>query len=83
MQPILSNVQEGPSKGGNEFIDVDEALGYEFPELPSSYDERDLWRSTPSASAPVAAIPSTKKSCSWCTRWPKAMAASWPCPPSA
>ena len=29
-------------KGGNEFIDVDEALGYELPELESSYDERDL-----------------------------------------
>ena len=29
-------------KGGNEFIDVDQALGYELPELESSYDERDL-----------------------------------------
>ena len=42
MQPILGNAQAGPSKGGNQFIDVDEALGYEFPELTSSYDERDL-----------------------------------------
>jgi 3-hydroxyacyl-CoA dehydrogenase/3a,7a,12a-trihydroxy-5b-cholest-24-enoyl-CoA hydratase len=30
------------SKGGNEFIDVDQALGFELPELTSSYDERDL-----------------------------------------
>jgi 3-hydroxyacyl-CoA dehydrogenase/3a,7a,12a-trihydroxy-5b-cholest-24-enoyl-CoA hydratase len=41
MQPILGNLQS-KSKGGNEFIDVDEALGYEFPPLTSSYDERDL-----------------------------------------
>jgi len=27
---------------GNEFIDVDAALGYQFPETTSSYDERDL-----------------------------------------
>lgn len=40
--PIMDNVQAGPSKGGNQFIDVDEALGYEFPEQHSSYDERDL-----------------------------------------
>ena len=42
MQPILANVQAGASKGGNQFIDVDEALGYEYPETTSSYDERDL-----------------------------------------
>ncbi|MFI5303017.1 MAG: SDR family NAD(P)-dependent oxidoreductase, partial [Polyangiales bacterium] len=42
MGPILANVQAGPSKGGNEFIDVDEALGFEFPEQRSSYDEKDL-----------------------------------------
>ncbi|MGZ3448072.1 MAG: SDR family NAD(P)-dependent oxidoreductase [Polyangiales bacterium] len=40
MQPILANIQN-PSKGGNEFIDLDEALGYEFPTVESSYDERD------------------------------------------
>lgn len=41
----LSTVMENlssKSKGGNEFIDVDQALGYELPELESSYDERDL-----------------------------------------
>jgi hypothetical protein len=33
----------GPSKGGNDLIDVDAALGYEFPDgSASSYDERDL-----------------------------------------
>ncbi|MBL9107402.1 MAG: SDR family NAD(P)-dependent oxidoreductase [Myxococcales bacterium] len=42
LQPVLDNVQAGPSKGGNEFIDVDQALGYEFPKLSTSYDERDL-----------------------------------------
>jgi 3-hydroxyacyl-CoA dehydrogenase/3a,7a,12a-trihydroxy-5b-cholest-24-enoyl-CoA hydratase len=42
MQPVLSNVQAGPSKGGNDLIDVDAALGYEFPPMSSSYEERDL-----------------------------------------
>lgn len=42
MAPIMANVQAGTSKGGNEFIDVDQALGYELPEVKSSYDERDL-----------------------------------------
>tara|TARA_R110002073_G_scaffold177151_3_gene335001 strand:+ start:35886 stop:38915 length:3030 start_codon:yes stop_codon:yes gene_type:complete len=42
MQPIMSNISKGESKGGNEFIDVDEALGYEFAPSKSSYDERDL-----------------------------------------
>ncbi|MEO7113338.1 MAG: SDR family NAD(P)-dependent oxidoreductase [Polyangiaceae bacterium] len=42
MAPIMANVQAGPSKGGNEFIDVDLALGYEMPEQTSKYDERDL-----------------------------------------
>ena len=41
MQPILANLGK-KSRGGNEFIDVDEALGYEFPPVSSSYDERDL-----------------------------------------
>ena len=40
--PIMDNIQAGPSKGGNEFIDVDAALGYEFPAVTDSYDERDL-----------------------------------------
>ena len=39
--PVLSNL-ETRSKGGNEFIDVDQALGYELPELETKYDERDL-----------------------------------------
>src|SRR5204862_3419256 len=42
MQPIMENVEAGPSKGGNEFIDVDAALGYKYPEFTSSYDERDV-----------------------------------------
>jgi 3-hydroxyacyl-CoA dehydrogenase/3a,7a,12a-trihydroxy-5b-cholest-24-enoyl-CoA hydratase len=41
MQPILGNLQS-KSLGGNEFIDVDTALGYEFPPQTSSYDEKDL-----------------------------------------
>ncbi len=42
MKPIMENVDKGESQGGNEFVDVDEALGFEFPEAKSSYDERDL-----------------------------------------
>ncbi|MCA9677214.1 MAG: SDR family NAD(P)-dependent oxidoreductase, partial [Myxococcales bacterium] len=42
MQPIMANLEAGPSKGGNQFIDVDQALGYRFPDMESSYDERDL-----------------------------------------
>jgi len=42
MQPIMGNVERGETKGGNEYIDVDEALGYEYPERSSSYTERDL-----------------------------------------
>jgi 3-hydroxyacyl-CoA dehydrogenase/3a,7a,12a-trihydroxy-5b-cholest-24-enoyl-CoA hydratase len=42
MQPIMQNVEHGPSKGGNQFIDVDAALGYKYPEFTSSYDERDV-----------------------------------------
>ena len=33
MQPIMANVEAGPSKGGNQFIDVDAALGYKYPEF--------------------------------------------------
>ena len=40
--PIIENVEAGPSKGGNEFIDVDEALGAKYPDRTSSYDEGDL-----------------------------------------
>ena len=42
MGPIMANVNAGESKGGNEFIDVDEALGFEFPERKTKYEERDL-----------------------------------------
>ena len=42
MQPIMANIQAGPSKGGNQFIDVDQALGYKFPSFETKYDERDL-----------------------------------------
>jgi (3R)-3-hydroxyacyl-CoA dehydrogenase / 3a,7a,12a-trihydroxy-5b-cholest-24-enoyl-CoA hydratase / enoyl-CoA hydratase 2 len=41
MQPVIENLNS-KSKGGNEFIDVDAALGYEFPPLSTSYTERDL-----------------------------------------
>ncbi|HEY0880548.1 MAG TPA: SDR family NAD(P)-dependent oxidoreductase, partial [Archangium sp.] len=39
--PVMSNLGT-KSKGGNEFIDVDQALGYELPPLETRYDERDL-----------------------------------------
>ena len=41
MQPILGNLQS-KSKGGNDLIDVDEALAAELPPAHSQYDERDL-----------------------------------------
>jgi len=41
MQPVLSNL-DTKALGGNEFIDVDAALGYEFPPVKTKYDERDL-----------------------------------------
>ena len=31
MGPVMTNIQAGESLGGNEFIDVDQALGYAFP----------------------------------------------------
>ncbi|NVB85698.1 MAG: SDR family NAD(P)-dependent oxidoreductase [Kofleriaceae bacterium] len=42
MQPIMANVEAGPSKGGNELIDVDAALGFTYPEQSWSYDTRDV-----------------------------------------
>jgi 3-hydroxyacyl-CoA dehydrogenase/3a,7a,12a-trihydroxy-5b-cholest-24-enoyl-CoA hydratase len=42
MQPILGNLSTAKGKGGNEFIDVDEALGHEMPPVESRFDERDL-----------------------------------------
>ncbi|MCG8417553.1 MAG: SDR family NAD(P)-dependent oxidoreductase [Proteobacteria bacterium] len=42
LQPVVTNVEAGPSKGGNRFIDVDQALGYQFPEMRTRHDERDV-----------------------------------------
>ena len=42
MGPIMANVNAGESKGGNQYIDVDEALGWEFPVRSTKYTERDL-----------------------------------------
>lgn len=42
LTPIIENINAGPSRGGNEYIDVDAALAYRFPERSNSYDERDL-----------------------------------------
>ncbi|MFT3838667.1 MAG: SDR family NAD(P)-dependent oxidoreductase [Myxococcaceae bacterium] len=41
MGPVVSNLSS-KSKGGNEFIDVDQALGFEMESADSQYDERDL-----------------------------------------
>jgi (3R)-3-hydroxyacyl-CoA dehydrogenase / 3a,7a,12a-trihydroxy-5b-cholest-24-enoyl-CoA hydratase / enoyl-CoA hydratase 2 len=41
MAPIVTNLGSF-AKCGNDFIDVDAALGYEFPEATSKYDERDV-----------------------------------------
>jgi NAD(P)-dependent dehydrogenase (short-subunit alcohol dehydrogenase family)/acyl dehydratase/putative sterol carrier protein len=40
-QPVMENLGT-KSRGGNELIDVDEALGFEFPPITTSYDEKDL-----------------------------------------
>lgn len=42
MAPVMENLQAGPSKGGNELIDVDLALGYAFPPIEEPYDEKRL-----------------------------------------
>jgi 3-hydroxyacyl-CoA dehydrogenase/3a,7a,12a-trihydroxy-5b-cholest-24-enoyl-CoA hydratase len=42
MQPILGNLGTAKGKGGNQYIDVDEALGYEQPPVTSTFDERDM-----------------------------------------
>jgi 3-hydroxyacyl-CoA dehydrogenase/3a,7a,12a-trihydroxy-5b-cholest-24-enoyl-CoA hydratase len=42
MAAVMENLGTARGKGGNEFIDVDEALGYEFPESTESYSEKDL-----------------------------------------
>ncbi len=40
LEPVLANINR-KSKGGNEFIDLDAALGYEFPPRSSEYTQRD------------------------------------------
>ncbi len=40
--PVFDNIQKGPTKGANRFIDADLALGYEMPPVKSRYDEREL-----------------------------------------
>ncbi|MCB9702502.1 MAG: SDR family NAD(P)-dependent oxidoreductase [Myxococcales bacterium] len=42
LAPVMANVQAGPSKGGNKFIDVDLALGHEAAPIHSEYNEHDL-----------------------------------------
>ncbi|MCB9647373.1 MAG: SDR family NAD(P)-dependent oxidoreductase [Deltaproteobacteria bacterium] len=42
LTPILDNINAGPSRGGNDLIDVDAALAYRFPKRTTTYDERDL-----------------------------------------
>src|SRR3569623_3312773 len=42
MQPIMANVEARPSKGGNQFIDVDAAMGFKYPEQQWTYDTRDV-----------------------------------------
>ena len=53
MQPILGNLGTAKGKGGNEFIDVDEALGYELPPVDEHATTSATSRSTRSASAPA------------------------------
>jgi 3-hydroxyacyl-CoA dehydrogenase/3a,7a,12a-trihydroxy-5b-cholest-24-enoyl-CoA hydratase len=42
MRPILDNLATAKGKGGNDFIDVDDALGAELGPVKSAFDERDL-----------------------------------------
>src|SRR6185295_7313890 len=42
LRPLFENIEAGPSKGGNELIDVDAALGYTYPEFEFKYGERDV-----------------------------------------
>ncbi len=42
MQPILGNLSTAKGRGGNEYIDIDEALGHEMPPVEGHFDERDL-----------------------------------------
>ena len=42
LMPIIDNIHAGPSRGGNQYIDCDEALGFELPSAETSYTEHDL-----------------------------------------
>jgi 3-hydroxyacyl-CoA dehydrogenase/3a,7a,12a-trihydroxy-5b-cholest-24-enoyl-CoA hydratase len=42
MQPILGNLGTTKGKGGNEFVDADEAVGFEWPPVTTTFDERDV-----------------------------------------
>ena len=42
MAPVMANVQAGRSKGGNDLVDADLAIGFEYPEAKSRYEQRDL-----------------------------------------
>ncbi len=42
MQPILGNLGTAKGRGGNEFVDVDEAVGFEWPAVTTTFDERDV-----------------------------------------
>ena len=42
MEPVIENINAGPSKGGNRFIDVDVALSQSLPVYTTSYDEKDV-----------------------------------------
>ena len=63
-----TNVEAGPSKGGNEFIDVDAALGYEFRRVTSRATTSATSRSTRSASAPRRIRSTTKDLAATSTR---------------
>jgi 3-hydroxyacyl-CoA dehydrogenase/3a,7a,12a-trihydroxy-5b-cholest-24-enoyl-CoA hydratase len=41
MQPVMDNLNS-KSKGGNQFIDVDAAMGFKYPEQQMTYDPRDF-----------------------------------------
>lgn len=42
ISPILANVKAPPSKGGNKYIDADEALAFEFPTRTTTHSANDL-----------------------------------------
>ena len=42
MGPLVDNINAGASLGGNQYIDVDEALGAEVTPFRTEHDERDI-----------------------------------------